>query len=141
MARAGSSPFSIKGIEHVLVLVNDLERALTFYEGVLGARVESRLPTYAMVELRAGGSHVDLVDTSSPEGAWAAPPVSGGRNVDHIGLRVSAASEGAVREHLSANDVAILEERVEEGTGRRMVSFYVRDPAGNTIELMMARNP
>jgi glyoxylase I family protein len=91
MQSSRASPaVTVEGIEHVVLLVNGLERALSFYEAVLGARVESRFPKYAMVELRVGVSHIDLVDTSVAEGGWALPPVAGGRNVDHIGLRVAA---------------------------------------------------
>lgn len=141
MRSADSPPFALVGIEHVLLLVSGLDRALAFYEDVLGARLESRLPKYAMAELRAGSSHLDLVDTSAPEGAWALPAVAGGRNVDHVGLRVEAPDEAALRQHLSANGVEIVEERLEEEAGRRQLSLYVRDPAGNTIELMTLKEP
>ena len=129
-------PFAIDGIEHVLLLVNGMDAALSFYERVLGASVESRLPRYGMAELRVGGSHLDLVDTSADAGAWARPPVSGGRNVDHIAVRVRDAAAPEVRVHLSAHGVEIAEERREDGPAGPTVSFYVRDPSGNTIELM-----
>ncbi|HEY6450087.1 MAG TPA: VOC family protein [Candidatus Cybelea sp.] len=128
-----SPPLTLDGIEHVLLLVNGLDRTLAFYEGVLGAHVESRLPKYAMVELRVGASHLDVVDTSVPEGAWALPPVAGGRNVDHIGLRVKA-DETVLRRHLAAHGVEIVEERANEAPAG--VSLYVCDPSGNVVELM-----
>jgi len=127
-------PFRLAGIEHVLLLVNNLEEALAFYEGALGATVESRLPKHAMVELRVGSSHLDLVDVSVSEGAWAAPPVAGGRNVDHVAVRVDAPDKNALRRHLTERSVEIFEERIEEPDGG--VSFYVRDPSGNVVELM-----
>lgn len=66
-------PFRLEGIDHVLLLVQGMEKALAFYEGVLGARIDSRLPQFGMVELSAGGSHIDIVDTTAPEGHWALP--------------------------------------------------------------------
>lgn len=135
-AQASKPPFELERIEHVVLLIKSLERALAFYEDVLGAGVESRLPAFAMVELRVGASHLALVDTSVPEGAWALPPVNGGRNVDHIALKVSASNETALRNHLTAHEANIVEERVEENAGERTLSLYVRDPSGNTIELM-----
>lgn len=132
-AERASLPLTLDGIEHVLLLVSGLERTLAFYEGVLGASVESRFPSYAMVELRVGASHLDVVDTSVAEGAWALPPVAGGRNVDHIGLRVRA-DETTLRQHLAAHGVEIGEERANEAPAG--VSFYVRDPSGNVVELM-----
>ena len=89
-----------------------------------------------MAELRAGASHIVLVDTSAPEGSWAVPPVAGGRNVDHIALRVESSNEAALRAHLAAHGIAIVEERLEDGPEGSRRSFYVRDPAGNTVELM-----
>jgi glyoxylase I family protein len=129
-------PFRLEGIEHVLFLVSDMEEALAFYEGALGAVVESRLPRYAMAELRVGASHLDLVDTSAPEGAWAKPAVAGGRNVDHVAIRIDAANEAALRHHLAAGGVAIVEERIEETAEGNTLSLYVRDPSGNTLELI-----
>jgi glyoxylase I family protein len=119
-------------IDHVLLLVRGLSDALAFYEGALGCEIENRSPQFAMVELRAGASQVDLVDVADPQGAWARPKVDGGRNVDHVALRVETPSAAEVREHLDARGIAVVEERIEE----RSVSFYVNDPSGNTIELV-----
>ncbi len=135
-AERASRPLTLDGIEHVLLLVDGLERTLGFYEGVLGASVESRFPNHAMVELRVGVSHLDIVDTSVAEGAWASPPIAGGRNVDHIGLRVRA-DEAALRRHLATHGVEIVEERADEAPAG--VSLYVRDPSGNVVELMTSR--
>jgi glyoxylase I family protein len=130
-----SPPFEVKAIDHVLLVVDGLERSLDFYEAVLGARVESRLPRYGMVELSAGDSHIDLVDASAEEGAWARPDGSG-RNLHHVALRLSACDADAARRHLAAHGVEIAEERIEEGTNGKSISLYVHDPSGNTIELM-----
>jgi glyoxylase I family protein len=126
----------MKGIDHLLLLVDGLEPAIAFYERVLGARLETRLPKYAMAELRAGASQIDLVDTSVPEGAWARPPVAGGRNLDHVGVRVSGCDEATLRRHLAMHGARIVEERVNEERGGRSLSLYVRDPSGNVVELM-----
>lgn len=127
-------PLEVSGIDHVLLLVVDLEKAVAFYEGVAGCSVETRLPRHAMVELCAGTSQLDLVDISAPEGAWARPEVLGGRNVDHVALAIASHDASALRAHLLAHGIAIGEERVEGGR----TSFYVRDPSGNTLELRSA---
>lgn len=128
-----TAPFTIDRLDHVLVIVNGMAESLDFYEGVLGCNVESRLPDYGMVELRAGSSHLDLVDAAVPQGAWARPAVAGGRNVDHIALRLGRVDERALRDHLAKHGIAIAEERIEDDGA---VSLYVRDPSGNTIELI-----
>jgi catechol 2,3-dioxygenase-like lactoylglutathione lyase family enzyme len=88
-----STPFSLEALDHVLLLVRGMEGSIAFYEGVLGARAESHLPQYAMVELRAGTSDLDLVDIETAEGRWAAPSVEGGRNVDHLAIRLARATK------------------------------------------------
>ena len=134
-------PFALQGIDHFLLLAQGMDRALSFYEGVLGCRVESRLPQYGMLELRAGASHIDLVDTTVPEGRWALPEVEGGRNIDHVCLTLASHDEHVLRAHLAAHDVAIVEERVNHDAGGSRLSLYVRDPFGNTIELMGPPRP
>jgi glyoxylase I family protein len=129
-------PFSLEALDHVLLLVRGMEGSLVFYEDVLGARAESHLPQYAMVELRAGTSHLDLVDVAAPEGRWALPSVHGGRNVDHIALKVGACDENELRRHLAMHDVAIVEERSENDARGAILSLYVRDPSGNVVELI-----
>jgi glyoxylase I family protein len=126
-------PFALLGIEHVLLLVRGMDDAVAFYEGVLGATVEARMPHFGMAELRAGTSHIDLVDVAVAEGAWARPSVAGGRNVDHVALRLDGGDETSLRRHLAAHRVDVVEERVE-AAGR--LSLYVHDPSGNVIELM-----
>ena len=136
MSDAGTSPpFELRAIEHVLLLVGDMDAALTFYEDVLGARLVTRLPRSAMAELIAGESHIDLVDVSEPAGAWAKPPVAGGRNVDHIALRVSGEA-AAVRRHLNEHGIEVVEERRNQDASGESTSLYVRDPSGNKIELL-----
>jgi hypothetical protein len=44
--------------------------------------------------------------------------------------------EVAVRHHLAAQSVEIVEERIENRPEGRQLSLYVRDPSGNLIELM-----
>lgn len=53
-APGASAPFGLKGIEHVLLPVDGLERSIAFYQDVIGARLETELPEYALAELRAG---------------------------------------------------------------------------------------
>jgi catechol-2,3-dioxygenase len=53
-------PFAVDAIDHVLLLVAGMDESLEFYEGVLGAVVEARLPKNAMAELRVAGRSLCL---------------------------------------------------------------------------------
>ena len=128
-------PFAVDGIDHILLLVNRMDRALQFYCDALGCVVESELPEFSMVQLRAGRSLIDLVDVSTSAGKWALPDIPGGRNVDHVCIAITACDERALRDHLAAHDTKIVEEGVHSGARGPSLSIYVRDPSGNTIEL------
>lgn len=124
------NPIQIRGLDHILLVVTDMERAIGFYQSVVGCTLKARLPQYAMAELAAGASGLDLVDASTPEGAWAKSETAG-RNLDHFCLAISTSSEQALRAHLAGHAVQIVEERVEDG----FLSLYITDPSGNVVEL------
>jgi len=125
-----------QGLDHVVLRVRDLARALGFYEDVLGCREERRLPELGLVQLRAGSSLIDLVAVDSPLGrAGGGDPVQDGRNVDHFALRLARFDEPAIREHLARCGVEAGETARRYGADGFGPSIYLRDPDGNTIEL------
>jgi glyoxylase I family protein len=134
-------PFRLEAIDHVLLLVSDTARATAFYTEVLGCEVISRMPEYGMIQFRAGRSTVDLVDVGGAEGAWARPGVRGGRNLDHLCLALVRTDEQALRGHLAAHRVAIVEEGTHSGFLGETLSLYVADPDGNRIELKLPPVP
>jgi len=134
MSRPGP-PFKLEGLDHVVLLVGDMDAARDFYCGVIGCTVDRELPRYGMLQLRAGAALIDLVDTGSDAGSWARPEVAGGRNMDHVCLATGPWDEAALRAHLAAHQVAIVEEGMRYGARGDGLSFYVRDPFGNTLEL------
>src|SRR5262245_7960095 len=128
-------PFGLEGIDHVLLIVEGMDRALAFYEGVLGCRLEERYPQWGMAQLRAGAALINLVDIAAENGAWAVPENAGGRNMDHLCLALGAHDEQALRGHLALHGVEIVEESWHAGARGESLSIYVRDPSGNTLEL------
>jgi len=132
---AAPPPFALEGLDHVVLLVGDMEQARDFYCSVLGCTVEGALPQFGMLQLRAGAALIDLVDIGTTEGAWAKPPVEGGRNVDHVCIATGPWDEAAMRAHLAAQGIAIVEEGIRHGARGDGLSFYVNDPFGNVIEL------
>ena len=128
-------PFALEGLDHILLLVSGMKPTVRFYNEVLGCRVEGELPQYGMLQLRAGAALIDLVDIAAPEAGWAKPPVTGGRNVDHLCLALGNHDEAELRRHLARHRVEIIEEGVHGGSRGESLSLYVRDPSGNVIEL------
>ncbi|MCY4230550.1 MAG: VOC family protein [Alphaproteobacteria bacterium] len=118
--------FRIRHLDHIVLRVRDMERALAFYTGVLGCQEERRLEEIGLVQLRAGASLIDLVpDDPEPDGA----------NMDHFALRITPFDEAGLRAWLTAHGVEVaraLPRYGAEGTGP---SLYIRDPDGNKVEL------
>ena len=128
-------PFALEGLDHVVLLVDDMDAATRFYTEVIGCTVDRAVPEYGMLQLRAGAALIDLVACTSAEGAWAKPEVEGGRNMDHVALATGPWDPDALRAHLAAHDVEIVEEGMRYGARGDGYSVYVLDPSGNTIEL------
>ena len=120
----------ISAIDHVVLPVDDAEAAIRFYTEVLGlegVRLEEfRAGRAGFASARVGGALLDLMPTERPE------------RLDHVCLRVAAPIESVVAE-LEGAGVALVTGPVRrygaEGDG---MSVYVRDPAGNTLELKSA---
>ncbi len=97
-------PFMLTHIDHVVLRVRDLARALEFYCGVLGCAEERRVPQFGLVQLRAGASLIDLIDAAQRPGAG--PATRDARNMDHFALTILPFDEAAIRAHLAAHGIA-----------------------------------
>lgn len=126
----------IRGIDHIVLRVVDLERMTRFYCDALGCTVERRQEEIGLVQLRAGRSLIDLVPVDGKLGRMGGrAPEKEGRNVDHFCVRVEPFDEAAIREHLLKHGASPgpVEQRFgAEGTGP---SIYVSDPEDNVVEL------
>ena len=119
---------SIKGLDHVVVCVADLDRAIAFYSQVLGCTVERRVDSIKLVQLRAGRSLIDLLQ-SDPGQPGAA------RNMDHFAVQIDPFDEADLRRHLEHHGVAVGDVQTRYGAEGSGPSIYIQDPDGNTVEL------
>ncbi len=127
---------TIRGIDHVVLRVRDIERMRKFYCGVLGADHVAYRPEFGMSHLRIGAAMIDLVEVSGPMGKpGGAAPGSEGRNMDHLCLRVEPFDQDAIVAHLGKHGVQVGEIRSRFGAEGSGVSIYLTDPEGNTVEL------
>ena len=116
----------VRGLDHVVLRVADMDRAISFYERVLGLNVERRLPEIGLVQLRSGAAMIDLVPRKDD---------AGGRNMDHFAVRIERLDLPALQAHLRAHGVDPGEVRRRYGAEGYGSSLYITDPDGNTVEL------
>ena len=117
-------PLDIKAIDHVQVAVpRALEpQCLAFYRDVLGL-AEIEKPE----ELKArGGAWFQLPNLQMHVGVDPEPSPKSKRHVCFLVPDLATA-----RSHVVAHGISIEEESVAEGLSR----FFIRDPAGNRIEI------
>ena len=129
-------PIQTTGFDHIVLRVVDKERMIAFYRDVLGCPVEWDRPEIGLTHIRAGGSLIDLVTVDGKLGQMGgAPPGPEARNLDHFALAIRPFDEAAIRAHLAAHGVAIIDEGQRFGAEGNGTSLYLHDPEGNTVEL------
>ena len=121
------SALRVKGLDHVVLRVADMDRAIGFYEQVLGLHIERRLAEIGLVQLRAGTAMIDLVPRTEDEDE--------GRNMDHFAVRIEEMDVPAITAHLKAQGIDPVEVRRRYGAEGYGSSIYITDPDGNTVEL------
>jgi catechol 2,3-dioxygenase-like lactoylglutathione lyase family enzyme len=131
-----SNPIAVSGFDHIVLRVRDKDRMLSFYTGVLGLAVDRDRPELGLTHVRAGPQMIDLVTVDGPLGRMGGDgPGAQGRNLDHFCLQVRPFDEAAIRAHLAAHGVEIVDQGQRYGADGMGLSLYVRDPEGNTVEL------
>lgn len=128
-------PFSLVGIDHIVFIVDDMPKALAFYENVLGCTIGYSYPTLGMEQVWCGAALIVLWDITQEGAASAIPPVASGRNVDHVCIALSPFDHDEMRAHLKSHNVEIDREAMHGGARGMGHSFYVFDPFGNKLEL------
>ncbi|MGQ0545185.1 MAG: VOC family protein [Betaproteobacteria bacterium] len=116
----------LKGIDHVVLRVRDIDAMRRFYCDVLGATHVAWRPQFRMSHLRVGAALIDLVEGDPGHG----------RNMDHLCLQVGEPFDAdAIVAHLKKHNVAVGEVRTRYGAEGNGVSIYLNDPEGNLVEL------
>jgi glyoxylase I family protein len=127
---------ALRGLDHLVLRIVDLDAMLRFYVDALGCRIERRRDDIGLVQLRAGSALIDLVPVDGKLGRMGgAAPGAEGRNLDHFCLRVEPFDEAAIRAQLDRFGIhagAVEQRYGAEGEGP---SIYLTDPQGNVVEL------
>ncbi len=127
-------PFRPLGLDHVVLWIHDLPRAVAWYRDVLGCEPGFRYHEIGMEHVWFGTVLLGLWDADDPRAASSLPEVPG-TNVDHLALAIGPFEPDALRAHLAAHGVAVDWETHQTGARGYGHSVYLHDPWGNKFEL------
>lgn len=121
-------PVGVQAIHHCSLLVADTDRALAFYQGLLGLEVDSDRPDlgYPGAWLKLGGQQIHLLELPNPD-PTKGRPTHGGRD-RHLALVVADIDQLAAA--LETAGIGYTRSR----SGRR--ALFCRDPDTNALEFV-----
>jgi catechol 2,3-dioxygenase-like lactoylglutathione lyase family enzyme len=122
----------VEAVVETAVYAADLTAAEAFYAGIFGLPVIGR-EAGRHVFFRVGAGSVLLVFDPAATLRGGLLPPHGTTGPGHLAVGVRAESLAAWRGHLAAHRVTI---EHEQAWPRGGCSLYVRDPAGNSVELV-----
>ena len=127
----------IKKINHIAVAVEDLAKAATFWESVMGLKldhieeVESQKAKVAFFP--CGDSEIELVQPTDSESGTARFLQTRGPGIHHLCLEVDDI-EKALKE-LKEKDIRLINEAPIEMEGRKMAFLHPKSTGGVLIEI------
>ena len=113
------------GIDHIVLHVNDVERARKFYTDVLGMDVYRQ--NERQVFLHAGTQGVALFKKQGDES------LKTGSEMNHLALNVADGTYETLKAALEANGVAVTGRPGEDRC------IYFQDPDGHRLQLMVRK--
>ncbi len=130
---------NILKMDHIALVVRDIERTRTFYQQVLGMEVVLDANGRPGRWLRKGSAEIHLITEAEKGRAAQVNPGGHGRDeyatgrITHVAFEVDDL-EGAQR-HLQAHNIEIVGGPRPRGDG--VQQLYICDPDGYTIELFV----
>lgn len=121
--------FSIKAIDHIVIVVSDIETSLNFYIDILGCKLIRKIEEPELYQLKAGASLIDL----KPGVKEHTVP-----NVDHFCLAIAPFDAVELIPYLEERGVSCGKVARRYGATGFGDSIYIDDPDGNSIELKAA---
>ncbi|HXJ00910.1 MAG TPA: VOC family protein [Micropepsaceae bacterium] len=115
-AWAAPAGFESSALNHVSIVVSDLQRSIEFYQRVFGLPLQSENKAAQLVQLKLGKSHLSIRRGDGPKG------------VDHFAIGIEHFNKDQVSADLKARGAT---PRETPGIG-----FHVLDPDGFPVQLI-----
>ena len=127
----------IKKINHVAIVVENIDLALTFWRDQLGLTLDhvEEVPSQAsrVAFLPVGEGEVELVEPTDPESGLAKYLGKRGEGIHHLCIEVEDIE--SVMADLKAKDVRLINEQPVDLPGRRMAFIHPKSTNGVLLEL------
>ena len=128
-------------IDHVAIIVRDIEQALVFYRDTLGL-VPSEVREVTSEQVRIaflpmggpGGSEIELIEPTDPDSSLSRFLEKRGEGLHHICLEVRDI-EAALRE-MQAKGAAVLDEEPRVAADGRAIFLHPKGTNGVLLELL-----
>jgi methylmalonyl-CoA/ethylmalonyl-CoA epimerase len=125
-------------VDHIGVAVENLDAALAVYSGILGLElkgtevVEEQKVKTAFLPI--GGSEIELLESTDPEGPIGKFIAAKGQGMQHIAFRVE--NIDAALSELKAKGVRLIDEKARYGAGGARIAFiHPKATNGVLVEL------
>lgn len=124
-------------IDHIVLSTEKYQALIDFYCDVIGCSIERETSgSFGLTQLRAGNSLIDIIDVHGELGQAGGPaPQTTGQNVDHFCLQIAPYNEDELLNHLRQYGVEFSEFQERYGAQGMGRSIYIKDAAGNKLEL------
>jgi methylmalonyl-CoA/ethylmalonyl-CoA epimerase len=127
----------IKKVNHIAIVVENIENALEFWQGQLGLGLDhiEDVPSQAskVAFLPVGEGEVELVEPTDPESGLAKYLEKRGEGMHHLCFQVDDIE--AMLDLLKEKDVRLINESPVDLPGRRMAFIHPKAANGVLIEL------
>lgn len=128
----------VRGVDHLGIAVPDAAAARRVFEELLGLPVvavedvpEQRVH---VIKLDAGGTHLELLESTAPDGPIGRYVAKRGAGIHHLTLRVEGLD--AMLAELAAKGVELIDRTPRTGAGGARIAFlHPRSTAGILVEL------
>jgi len=127
-------------IDHIGIAVNSIEEALKLYTDVLGLEV-SGMETVEEQKVKTaiipvGESKIELLESTSPDGAIAKYIEKRGEGIHHLALRVNNIQEAL--ELLKEKGIRLIDEKPRKGVENTNIAFL--HPKGTKVLLELVEH-
>lgn len=131
-ARASGRP-AILAICEAVLYATDLEACRSFYAGILGLPVVSENGPISLTFRISDDQVLIVFDPAQSSQPGRPVPSHGCEGSGHVAFRIAPQDLDAWRAHLARHACPIEQEAAWDPDGH---SIYLRDPAGNSVELV-----